>query len=268
MSSALPSQSSLDDRPRGRVGSGSARSGMAQSDILLRLRSGSPAGDRFRVDSAGRRRGDRRAGNRNHSSERRRIRMMWYPFKAAFRAGGTDDGGAGNYWDDANVGFYSWAGGNLTVAKAFATFAFGDQVEVTGVDAAGFGASNEVWRHSGVLDGCVQLCLRIRLVAMGFTNTTGVCQWRQLRGWKWTGGSRHWVSRYRRLRLLRSDRPSRVCQRPRRGIRHSPTSRPPTRWKRARTTSSAPATQEDTGSTLTRPRLSAHSWYRTRRPFP
>jgi hypothetical protein len=43
-------------------------------------------------------------------------RMMWYPFKGAFRAGTTDDGGACNYWDDANIGFYSWAGGNLSRA--------------------------------------------------------------------------------------------------------------------------------------------------------
>jgi trimeric autotransporter adhesin len=63
-------------------------------------------------------------------------RMMWYPFRGAFRAGTTDDGGACNYWDDANIGFYSWAGGNLTRATAFASFAFGDQVTVTGVDAA------------------------------------------------------------------------------------------------------------------------------------
>src|SRR5687768_9426088 len=116
----------------------------AQSDILLRLRSGSPAGDRFRIDSAGGVVAIGRLGIGIIPATGAGYRMMWYPYKAAFRAGGTDDGGAGNYWDDTNVGFYSWAGGNFTIAKAFGSFAFGDQVEVTGVDAAGFGASNLV----------------------------------------------------------------------------------------------------------------------------
>ena len=143
----------------------------AQSDILLQLRSGSPPGDRFRVDSAG---GVVALGNLGIGiipASGAGYRMMWYPFKAAFRAGGTDDGGAGNYWDDANVGFYSWAGGNLTRAGAFASFAFGDQVVVTGVDAAGFGGSNTVSGTAGFSTGASNRCLGFGCVAMGFTNT-------------------------------------------------------------------------------------------------
>src|ERR1044072_1259266 len=87
----------------------------AQSDILLRLRSGSPAGDRFRVDSAGGVVAIGRLGVGIIPASGSGYRMMWHPFKAAFRAGGTDDGGAGTYWDEANIGFYSWAGGNQTV---------------------------------------------------------------------------------------------------------------------------------------------------------
>src|SRR5687768_3963073 len=116
----------------------------AQSDILLRLRSGSPAGDRFRVDSAGGVVAIGELGIGIIPASGAGYRMMWHPYRAAFRAGGTDDGGAGNYWDDANMGFYSWAGGNLTIAAAFAGFAFGDQVEVYAVDAAAFGASNTI----------------------------------------------------------------------------------------------------------------------------
>jgi hypothetical protein len=145
----------------------------AQSDILLQLRSGSPAGDRFRVDSAGGVVAIGRLGIGIIPASGAGYRMMWYPYKAAFRAGGTDDGGAGNYWDDANVGFYSWAGGNLTKASAFATFAFGDQVEVTGVDAAGFGASNLVSGTAGFSTGASNNCTGFACVAMGFTNTAG-----------------------------------------------------------------------------------------------
>jgi hypothetical protein len=97
--------------------------------------------------------------------------MMWHPFKAAFRAGGTDDGAAGDYWNDNRVGFYSWAGGNLSVASAFATFAFGDQVEVTGVDAAGFGGNNTVSGTAGFSTGASNRCTGFACVAMGFTNT-------------------------------------------------------------------------------------------------
>jgi trimeric autotransporter adhesin len=143
----------------------------AQSDILLRLRSGSPAGDRFRVDSAGGVVAITELGIGIIPASGAGYRMMWHPYKAAFRAGGTDDGGTGNYWDDANVGFYSWAGGNLTKATVFASFAFGDQVEVTGVDAAGFGGSTIVSGTAGFAAGAANRCLGSYCTALGFTNT-------------------------------------------------------------------------------------------------
>jgi trimeric autotransporter adhesin len=148
----------------------------AQSDILLRLRSGSPLGDRFRVDSAGGVVAVGELGIGIIPATGAGYRMMWYPYKAAFRAGGTDDGGAGNYWDDANVGFYSWAGGNLTISGAFATFAFGDQVEVRGVDAAGFGASNTITAAgvAGFTAGALNTCAGSYCMALGYTaNATG-----------------------------------------------------------------------------------------------
>jgi hypothetical protein len=143
----------------------------AQSDILLRLRSGSPAGDRFRVDSAGGIVAIGELGIGIIPASGAGYRMMWHPYRAAFRAGGTDDGGSGNYWDDSNIGFYSWAGGNLTVAGAFATFAFGDQVEVRGVDAAGFGASNTITSSgvAGFTAGALNHCGGSYCVALGYT---------------------------------------------------------------------------------------------------
>src|ERR1041384_1251338 len=65
----------------------------AQSDIPRRLPSGSPAGDRFRVDSAGGVVAIGELGIGIIPASGAGYRMMWYPYKAAFRAGGTDDGG-------------------------------------------------------------------------------------------------------------------------------------------------------------------------------
>lgn len=48
-------------------------------------------------------------------------RMMWYPKKAAFRAGYV----LGNQWDDANIGWYSSALGCVTIASGIASTALG-----------------------------------------------------------------------------------------------------------------------------------------------
>jgi trimeric autotransporter adhesin len=139
----------------------------AQSDILLRLRSGSPAGDRFRVDSAGSVVALTSIGIGIIPATGCGERMMWYSFKAAFRAGTTDDGGACNYWDDANVGFYSWAGGSYTIAAAYAAFAMGDQVTVTGVRAAGFGQQVTVTGSNGFATGYQSRCTQLACIALG-----------------------------------------------------------------------------------------------------
>ena len=49
------------------------------------------------------------------------LRMMWYPAKAAFRAGEA----VGNGWDDARIGYGSVALGNGPVASGFSSTAFG-----------------------------------------------------------------------------------------------------------------------------------------------
>jgi trimeric autotransporter adhesin len=143
----------------------------AQSDILLQLRSGSPAGDRFRIDSAGGLVAMGTLGIGIIPATGCGYRMMWYPFRGAFRAGTTDDGGACNVWDDANIGFYSWAGGNLSRASAFASFAFGDQMVVTGVDGAGFGASSTVSGTVGFSAGANNTCSGFACVTLGYFNT-------------------------------------------------------------------------------------------------
>ena len=49
------------------------------------------------------------------------VRMMWYPAKAAFRAGFVD----GTQWDDANIGQYSVAMGYGTTASCLRCMAMG-----------------------------------------------------------------------------------------------------------------------------------------------
>jgi Chaperone of endosialidase/Head domain of trimeric autotransporter adhesin len=93
----------------------------AQSDILLRLRSGSPLGDRFRVDSASGvvARGFLGIGIIPQTGAGER--MMWHPFKAAFRVGGVDL----DQWDDGNTGFYTLASGYNTIALGNYSVAMG-----------------------------------------------------------------------------------------------------------------------------------------------
>src|SRR5215217_9319711 len=96
----------------------------AQSDILLQLRSGSPAGDRVRVDSAGGFVAVGQIGIGIIPASGAGYRMMWHPQKVAFRAGYAD---AGGQFDEANIGYYSWAGGALNIAAGIYSFAMGNQ---------------------------------------------------------------------------------------------------------------------------------------------
>ena len=93
----------------------------AQSDILLRLRSGSPLGDRFRVDSASGFVAKGFIGLGIIPFTGAGDRTEWHPFKAGFRTGGVD----GTQWDDSNFGFYSLASGYNTIAQGNYSIAAG-----------------------------------------------------------------------------------------------------------------------------------------------
>jgi hypothetical protein len=157
----------------------------AQSDILLQLRSGSPAGDRFRVDSAG---GVIALGQIGYGiipATGAGWRMMWYPNKTAFRAGYVD----GNQWDESNIGYYSWAGGALTRAAGIYSFAMGNQntVEVgaqagmalgsgnvitaTGSFGVALGLNNDVLKTAGVAIGQNAWSNGTAAVALGYRTT-------------------------------------------------------------------------------------------------
>jgi hypothetical protein len=86
-------------------------------------------------------------------------RMMWYPFKASFRAGSAG-GCPSTAWDDTNNGFFSWAGGNETVASGLSTFAMGDRTIASGTDAVVFGADSRA-------HGAASAALGYRVGAIG-----------------------------------------------------------------------------------------------------
>jgi hypothetical protein len=70
---------------------------------------------------------------------------MWYPFKVAFRAGYAD---AGNQFDDAKIGFYSWAGGALSSAPGNYAFAMGNQNLAEAQCAVALGSGNNVFGNA------------------------------------------------------------------------------------------------------------------------
>ncbi|MFA6603316.1 MAG: hypothetical protein WCT10_00570 [Patescibacteria group bacterium] len=63
------------------------------------------------------------------------FRLMWIPVKGAFRAGY----GYSDYWDDANIGYYSAAFGSQSKASGQYSFAAGNgQATMTGATAIGY----------------------------------------------------------------------------------------------------------------------------------
>jgi len=86
-------------------------------------------------------------------------RMMWYPEKAAFRAGSVWE----SQWDDANIGAYSTATGLNTIAKAFSSTAMGSGTIASGHYSTAMGRGIEV---SG------DYSFGIALDIMGGTNVT------------------------------------------------------------------------------------------------
>jgi hypothetical protein len=68
-------------------------------------------------------------------------RMLWHPYKAAFRAGTVNSFGA-TYWDDINIGCYSAAFGNNSRASGDNSFAAGLATTASGSESVAFGNSS------------------------------------------------------------------------------------------------------------------------------
>ncbi|HEY0405411.1 MAG TPA: tail fiber domain-containing protein [Pyrinomonadaceae bacterium] len=75
-------------------------------------------------------------------------RTSWHTYKGAFRSGY-----AANEWDDANTGFFSWAGGSQSTASGLYSFSFGDTNFATSTSSIAFGSGNEVKGAAGFSAG-------------------------------------------------------------------------------------------------------------------
>ncbi len=75
-------------------------------------------------------------------------RTSWHTYKGAFRSGYAD-----NEWDDANVGFFSWAGGSNSTASGLYSLSFGDTNFARSTSSIAFGSGNEVKGAAGFAAG-------------------------------------------------------------------------------------------------------------------
>jgi hypothetical protein len=75
-------------------------------------------------------------------------RTSWDTYKGAFRSGYADA-----EWDDANVGFFSWAGGSNSTAIGLYALAFGDTNSAESTSSIVFGSGNQVKGAAGFSAG-------------------------------------------------------------------------------------------------------------------
>ena len=93
-------------------------------------------------------------------------RLMFYPGKAAFRAGYT----SGTQWDNVNVGLYSGAFGNRNIASGQASFATGEGSIASGHISLAMGVSATASETGSTAIGTLVAASGFRSAAFG-TNT-------------------------------------------------------------------------------------------------
>ncbi|HYO91065.1 MAG TPA: tail fiber domain-containing protein, partial [Pyrinomonadaceae bacterium] len=95
-------------------------------------------------------------------------RTSWHTYKGAFRSGYAD-----NEWDDANVGFFSWAGGSNSTASGLYALAFGDTNFARSTSSIAFGSGNEVKGAAGFSAGAGNRVCDTYGVALGNNARSG-----------------------------------------------------------------------------------------------
>jgi hypothetical protein len=94
-------------------------------------------------------------------------RMMWYPDKAAFRAGYVN----GTQWDKENIGFYSVALGGLTKASGYASTAMGGGTTASGGYSTVMGYSSTASGNYSTAFGSFANASGNQSVAMNYSTT-------------------------------------------------------------------------------------------------
>ncbi len=95
------------------------------------------------------------------------VRLVWYPKKAAFRAGGVAATGAITCWDDYRIGNYSLAGNYNTVASADYSTSFGAYSTASGMYSFCGGYTSTASGISSVAIGSVCNATGPYSIAMG-----------------------------------------------------------------------------------------------------
>jgi trimeric autotransporter adhesin/endosialidase-like protein len=151
----------------------------AQSGVLLRLRAGSPLGERFRVDSSGafvafgfvRDVGNTTGCAAQVPATGAGTRFEWHPCRGSLRFGRVPTGQTN--WDDANMDDFTFAGGNQVVASGYGAFSYGDQVTVSSTVGVGFGSAVTVSGTAGFSAGASNVCSGFACTAIGYTVRAG-----------------------------------------------------------------------------------------------
>jgi hypothetical protein len=99
------------------------------------------------------------------------VRLMWYPAKAAFRAGRIGFFSDGAEWNDANVGAYSVAFGRNTTASGVASTAMGDRATASEFASTAMGDHTTASGWASTAMGHSTTASGNRSVAMGFQTT-------------------------------------------------------------------------------------------------
>lgn len=95
-------------------------------------------------------------------------RTSWHTYKGAFRSGYAD-----NEWDDANTGFFSWAGGSNSTASGLYALAFGDTNSAESTSSIVFGSGNQVKGAAGFSAGAGNRVCDTYGVALGNNAKSG-----------------------------------------------------------------------------------------------
>jgi hypothetical protein len=95
------------------------------------------------------------------------VRLMWYPRKAALRAGHV----AGTQWDDASVGIESVALGRNTVASGERSTALGDETTASGFTSTAIGRNTVSSGGSSTAMGAATTASGTHSTATGFQTT-------------------------------------------------------------------------------------------------
>lgn len=109
--------------------------------------------------------------NNNPTTNKDDSRMFFDKSKAAFRVGATiddlEDGSTGNQWNDANIGYASFASGIGSIASGTESIALGRYHNASGANSVAIGSSNTTTTLGAIAIGGANTAAGIASIAIG-----------------------------------------------------------------------------------------------------